>query len=531
MKHFLFVIPNAYNCRANKQEQRKCIPYGVLSIVTYVEHHCPGVRCDVLDLNLYNGWSRQLQALMDRLNSRAYDLVGISSMFSTVKYQTAQIAAELRKVPSVGYIVVGGIAASNSPETFFSEMPEIDAICCGEGEIPFLDLAKAVDFETVFRSHPAWLTREALASGKVGQPVYVANLDDIPRINYDKVPVTAYGSRIRDASGNYRQSLPIHTTRGCPYRCVFCCAGANHGHRVRAMSAQRVIADITALKIRYGIDKISIDDDQFLCLKDRAKQILHGLIPLQLELEFASGLNVSFIDDETAYLLGKAGAKTVVIAIESGSQRVLDEIIGKPLKLNDVPQCVDLLHQNGIRVDAFMIVGLPGETPEDLEQTKQFMRTANIDWYIINVAQPFPGSRLHEQCRQNGWLVHTDDNGNDQWSIEPHPGFAHQMQQLRYLLKIEMNYLNNYNLRKHDFQQALQIFKSTADVYPYHAISQYCVAVAYRELGDLTSAKLYFEQFLSALEHRPTWNTYVKDFALHTQLDAFLQEEYHGNVS
>ena len=531
MKHFLFVIPNAYNSRTHKQEQRKCIPYGVLSIATYVEHYCPAVQCDVLDLNLYDGWPQQRQVLLERLNTTAYDLVGISSMFSTVKAQTAQIAAEVRKNASVGYITVGGIAASNSPEMFFSEMPEIDAICCGEGEIPFLDLAMAESFEAVFRTHRGWLTKEALAAGKTPEPVYVADLDDIPVVNYDKVPVEAYGSRIRDDGGSYRQSLPIHTTRGCPYSCVFCCAGANHGRRVRAMSAQRVIEDITYLKEHYGIEKISIDDDQFLCLKDRAKQVLRGLVPLNLELEFASGLNVKFIDEEIASALRQAGAKTVVIAVESGSQRVLDEIIHKPLELCDVAQCVDWLHRYGIRVDAFIIVGLPGETPEDLEKTKQFMRTANIDWYIINVAQPYPGSQLYEQCSRNGWLLRSDENGNDRWSIEPEPGFAQRMQQLRYSLKVEMNYLNNYSLRNRDFGQALQIFKNTADVYPNHAISQYCVAMAYRGMENFAASKTYFERFLSALERRPAWNEYVKDFALHTHWNAFLQEAQNGNVS
>lgn len=531
MRRFLFIIPNAYNSRENKQERRKCIPYGVLSIVTYVEHHCANVQCDVLDLNLFDGWPLQRQVLMERLRTIRYDLVGISSMFSIVKEESRRLVREIYAAHAVSFIVLGGICPSNNPELFFDGLPELDAICCGEGEIPFRELAEAEDMETVFHTHPAWLTAEDMAGGKSGRAVYVTDLDDIPPIRYDKVPVKEYGSRIQDDHGGYRLALPIHTTRGCPYRCVFCCAGANHGRSVRAMSAQRVVDDIAAMKAQYGIDMISIDDDQFLFLNERAKQILTELIPLGLELEFASGLNVCHIDEEIAGLLKRAGANTVVIAIESGSQRVLNEVIHKPLKLNEVAQVAEWLHHNDIQVDAFMMVGLPEETEDDLELTRHFMRTAPVDWYIINVAQPYQGSKLYDQCLANGWLRQSRENGMLSWYIETEQGFADRMQKLRYQLKIEMNYLNNYNLRSGNYKKALSIFRKTADGHPNHAISQYCAAKACAGLGDLTTARYYFERYRTALQNKTVWKEYVQTYSLPTQIEVFLQEEQHGKLS
>lgn len=135
------------------------------------------------------------------------------------------------------------------------------------------------------------------------------------------------------------------------------------------MSPQRFVADVRAAVEKFGLTKIINDDDQALLRKDRTKVILAGLAELGLLLEFHSGLNVKFMDTELARLFKAAGLEIANLAIESGSERVLKEIIVTPMKAKDVHPAVKMLMENSLLVHCFFIFGFLGETEENCQAT------------------------------------------------------------------------------------------------------------------------------------------------------------------
>lgn len=524
-KFYLFIVPNYCSSPEDRTKQRKCIPYGVLSIITYIEANCDYLHCDVIDLNLCNTSKEEWELLEKQVKKKKYDLVAISVMFGNLETSVDVLSKWIRRNTDISRIVAGGIYASNMPANIFEAAPSIEAVCYGEGEIPFFDLTENFDDKDFFSRHPSWITKEDLLNGEKPTALPVTNLDDIPLIRYEKVDIKKYGSRIIGEDGRYEISLPIHTTRGCPYNCVFCCASANHGKKVRYMSSARVLQDLSEIKRKFDIKNISIDDDQFLFLKKRAYEILKELPKLQLKIEFASGLNVRHLDEKTAKLLKAAGVDTVVIAVESGSPYVLKHLMQKPLRLDEVCRCVELLHRNQLQVYAFFMIGMPGETQEDRKLTRLLMKTGKFDWCIINVVQPYRGSRLYDICKEKNILKIVESGGVQHEIIEPEEGFHKKMLELRYDMKIDVNYVNNWNLKSGNYEIAAELFRKQADRYKFHAISQYCTAVAYAGTGRMKLAEKYFVRYKKALEERPMWLKYVKEYGLSTDVKKWMIEQ------
>lgn len=102
--------------------------------------------------------------------------------------------------------------------------------------------------QKTINEHPSWLSAGDHRRGKIPKPTFLEDLDDIPPINYSLVDISKYSGRISSKDGIEKFTLPIHSTRGCPYNCIFCCSAANHGRRIRCMSAKRFIS-------RYMIEK------------------------------------------------------------------------------------------------------------------------------------------------------------------------------------------------------------------------------------------------------------------------------------
>ena len=158
--------------------------------------------------------------------------------------------------------------------------PALDAICKGEGELPLRDLLDADDPWEVIRTHRSWIARDELAKNKVPQHTFVENLDDIAPFDYKSINLDFYNNRSIDKqhAGKPKREMAIHTSRGCPFLCVFCSNPSLHGRDVRTMSIERVVSDVRRMKEEFGMTVLLLEDDHFFNDKDRAKQIflVHG---------------------------------------------------------------------------------------------------------------------------------------------------------------------------------------------------------------------------------------------------------------
>jgi radical SAM superfamily enzyme YgiQ (UPF0313 family) len=535
-ERILFIIPPYFDADDYVGNERAhvlpsfTIPYGILSLDAYLRAHCQvPVRVDILDLNLLlrqaveaGDVSNILETFSRSIEKRVHDvcpsIVGISALFNVSFQYMGQISAVARAAAPHALIVAGGGLPSAGFRQVLEHCPSIDAVCRGEGEIPLRDLIEADDRREVLERHPSWMTRRGIALGKIPAHTFVQNLDEIPMLDYGLVNLDDYNSRSIDKRyvGQPKREMAIHTSRGCPFLCVFCSNPSLHGAEVRAMSVTRVAAEVRRMKEQWGMTVLLIEDDHFFFDKARAKQVLRELIDLGVRVEFPNGIAVYAIDEEVASLFQQAGVSTVALAVESGSDYVLHRIIKKPLKTSLVKGKVELLRKYGVQSHVFIVLGLPGELDEHRQQTLDLLLDVGFDWVHVFCAVPILGSRLYDICVANGYLETNDvlDHVNTK-SVIRAPGVDPKaIQAYAYEMNLLVNFVHNYNLKIGRFDTAAKYFENVIGKYPDHALAYYALSRAYDGLGRGEEADRCRRRYRDIIERDAWWRERVRKYGL-----------------
>jgi len=522
-ERILFIIPPYFNIDDYLPGNNRSsvmppftIPYGILSLQAYMKAHCTTpVEIEIMDLNLpmrqaveANDTEGLLSHFDDMIAERVREfrptIAGISALFNISFRYIGDVARVVRHNAPDALIVAGGGLPSAAYQQVLEMCPAVDAICKGEGEIPLCDLVDAEDRSELLERHASWITRMGVTAGKIPGHTFVQNLDDIPMLEYGALNLDNYNSRSIDKryTGEKKREMAIHTSRGCPFKCVFCSNPSLHGHDVRAMSVERVASEVRRMKEEYGMTVLLIEDDHFFYDKARAKAVLRALVEMNVRIEFPNGVAVYAIDDEVAELFSKAGVSTVALAVESGSDYVLNKIIKKPLKTIMVKDKVKMLRAHGVQSHVFIVLGLPGELDEHRQQTLDLLLDVGFDWAHVFCAVPIFGSRLHEICVDKGYIEETNflDHVNTK-SVIRAPGVdPDEIERAAYQINLMVNFVHNYNLKAGNYETAKRYFENVVNKYPTHAFGHHALARAYEGLGQAEAAaecRRHFEEIVA----------------------------------
>ncbi|PWW02078.1 radical SAM superfamily enzyme YgiQ (UPF0313 family) [Hoeflea marina] len=527
MTRLLFVIPPYFNAADYIDKVRNAvlpaftIPYGILSMETYLKANCEtAVEMRLVDLNVTlkalveEGRAEHHEAifaaeLASILEDFKPDIVGVSALFnSSFRYIQSLVATVKAHDDSILTIAGGGLPSA-AHAMMLERCPGLDAICKGEGERPLQVLLDAEDRDLVLADHKSWVTREGVARGKVPAHDFIDNLDDIPQLNYGIVDLSHYNNRSIDKryATEPRREMAIHTSRGCPFLCVFCSNPSLHGRTVRFMSIDRVVEDVRRMRDEFGMTVLMVEDDHFFQDKERAKRLLAALADLGVRLEFPNGVAVYAIDEEVAELFAKAGVSAVALAVESGSDHVLNNIIKKPLKKKLIKPAVEALRKFGVRSHVFIVAGLPGEEDEHRQETLEMLLDNGFDWTHVYLAIPIYGSRLYDICVENGYLESAD---NDDFvatkTVLKIPGQdPKKLEAYAYETQLRVNFIENYNMRTGRYDVAIPYMKNVCDKYPDHALGHYYLARCYAASGEQELAVSHAATALEIFERDPWW--------------------------
>jgi anaerobic magnesium-protoporphyrin IX monomethyl ester cyclase len=205
------------------------------------------------------------------------------------------------------------------------------------------------------------------------------------------------------------------TSRGCPFECAFCSARSTWGRRVRLRSAENVVAEIRDICHRYKTREIWFWDDSFTVNRSNVLELCHKIVEQRLDISWGCTTRVDTVDDELLDMMRKSGCQMIEFGIESGSERML-KLMKKNITLNQVREAVSLVKKHGIDWKAFFMVGVPGETRIDIEQTKRLMEELDPRGIVLSVFTPYPGSELYDTAVKAGLVPAKPD-----WSR-----FSHQ---------------------------------------------------------------------------------------------------------
>jgi len=218
--------------------------------------------------------------------------------------------------------------------------------------------------------------------------------------------------------------VSLYTGRGCRSKCTFCLWPQTvGGHRYRTRSVGHVVDEI-ALATRYfpQVKEYFFDDDTFTDDLPRAEAIARGLGTLGVTWSCNAKANVPY---RTLKVLKDNGLRLLLVGYESGNQDVLNNI-KKGVRLDVARRFTANARALGIRIHGTFILGLPGETPETVQNTIRFAQDLDVDTIQVSMAAPYPGTALHRQALDNGWLAGTTlvDESGLQTSVLSYPHFS-----------------------------------------------------------------------------------------------------------
>lgn len=300
--------------------------------------------------------------------------------------------------------IIGGPHATVAAEKVIKNK-EIDFVFRGEGEFSF-----SLFLEQYNNPHPDFSKVKGLAyKNKNGEYIFneisrIKDLDSIKIPDYDVINLNRY---IEKGYGRWYQNskkrcAPIFTTRGCPYRCTFCAVPLVSGSILRKHSTEYMISWIKVLYTKYDIRGFAVFDDNFTFDIEYAKTLCKEVIKLgykDVEFNSPNGIRMQRSNVELWDLMRRAGWRRIVVAPESGSIRILKSM-KKDLEPKDVIRITKDIKKAGLKVHGFFIMGFPGETIDDLDQTKFLIRKCKFDGISITKFQPFPGTPIYNELLQ-----------------------------------------------------------------------------------------------------------------------------------
>jgi anaerobic magnesium-protoporphyrin IX monomethyl ester cyclase len=360
--------------------------------------------------NLGNGlvkYGMTYQGIGDRIADFSPDLIGLTCLYSSQMPFVRKICQIAKGLNPKIITIIGGTHPTFLPREILGEK-SIDFIIISEGEGTLTSLLERLD------RGQDYADLDGIAFKRGGQiqvnpkKSYIEDLNQLPFPAWELLPMDKY-SRINIPMGGISKSrywAPIITSRGCTAKCIFCSSAKFWGNRYRTRSVENVLSEIELLIKDYKIKEIQFCDDNLILDKERAKKIFQGIIERGLKIFWntPNGIALWRLDEELLKLMKASGCYELDLAIESGDQEVLSKIIKKPLNLARAESLTKSIHKLKIRTHSFFIVGFPGETKEQIRRTFSFARKLRLTSAGFYIANPLPGSRLYEICKERGYL-------------------------------------------------------------------------------------------------------------------------------
>jgi radical SAM superfamily enzyme YgiQ (UPF0313 family) len=240
------------------------------------------------------------------------------------------------------------------------------------------------------------------------------DISNLPIPAYDLLEMNKYFKfwHLLDSIDPKIKGTSIITSRGCPYNCSFCQPVLEKifGKGVRSRTVKSVIEELKYLKEKYSIQGVFFHDDTFTVRRRWVMDFCKALERENLELLWGINSRVDLLDEELLRVMYKAGLRVMHLGVETGSQRVSDEIYNKGIDLSKVPKTIETAEKIGISCLCFFMIGAPGETIKEINQTIKFARSLNCSEITATIATPLPGTYLYEKTKTN--YAVTDDFSN-----------------------------------------------------------------------------------------------------------------------
>lgn len=341
---------------------RAFVPLGLLYVAGMVRHL--GHNIEILDLLGNSEYMKSLEGVHG-------DVFGMAA--TTPQYPVAvAIMQQLKDKNPHAKFIIGGSHVTLKPQAALQD--GFDIVMLGEGE-------NAIKM----------ILNQLSESGKcdpIVQAPYIENLDEIPYPARDLIDIKSYGYEFEPG----HRATTIMTSRGCPWQCSFCAKDV-FGKTLRFRSPENVVGELKEVISQFGIRDFLFLDDVMTLNRKRIEKMLELMEPLNINWRCYS--RVDTLDRELLIKMKRAGCKEIGSGVESGSQKILDSVRKGSTVLQNT-KVARLCKEVGIVFNAFIMIGLPGESYETVMETKRWFEEVLPEKFGYNIFSPYQGTDIFQ---------------------------------------------------------------------------------------------------------------------------------------
>lgn len=356
------------------------IPLGIAYLAAYLRTRGHVIRA--IDTSLYSDEADIFEAI-DAEHSDAYGLSAMTPYFPLA----GRIAAHIRQTRPLARIAWGGPHATIRPGDVLDN-GLADYVVTGEGEQAFAEL-----LERMGCGGEAGTAQSCdLQVDRVVQGTHDIDLDSLPFPARNLFPVDRY------ISHPHPKKLHLITSRGCPFNCTYCQPTLDRifGKRFRQRSPSNVLEEIQMLTRDYGVREYSFQDDTLTVNRPFFIEFCELLIRSNADIRWKFNVRADTVDEGMLRLSARAGAREIAVGVESGDEQVRNKTYRKGVSRQDIVNCFRWARRHGISTSAYIMVGAPGETIDDISRTVTLVKEIKPDLFQLSKTTPLPGTQLYD---------------------------------------------------------------------------------------------------------------------------------------
>ena len=347
------------------------------------------------------------------------NIVGITNSFRENEQETIRSIEIIRRVLPDAVIVVGGANANAEPDKFLMNSNSSHYVALGDGEKPLLGIINILLGNADRHDVPGLVFLENGKVSRSAQQEAVYDLDEYGKHDYSLLKMERYFryekngvmARSKFQYGGSDRVVSLATTRGCPYKCTFCSIHIHAGRKLRRYSEKYIVDEIEDLVNNFNVKHIHFEDDNLTLDKTRFIRVFNSIRDkgIRFTWDTPNGIFANTLDDQMAKTMLSSGVTYLIFGVESGDQRVLDEVVKKqPLTIEKVENAFKIAKKHKIDSHAFYIIGFPEEKLYEIRRTLYFAVKHLLIHGIVPhlaIARADPGTELYNEAIAKDVLV------------------------------------------------------------------------------------------------------------------------------
>jgi len=348
-------------------------------------------------LAMQRGWDVEIvyeeMQIIDFSRIESSDLVGISTITSTAP-RAYMIADKIRQMGIP--VIMGGPHVSFQTE---EALGHADFVIRGEGEKALMAFFDSWEGKKDYASVPNLSFKK---NGNIVHNPLVPNTSDLDHLPFPDLKQLNYNPK---RIAGYR-TIPIQTSRGCPFDCAFCSVTSMFGKRYRFRSTQNIIEELRLYNEKKNI--IFFYDDNFAANPKHTKELLHAMIEENFKFKWSTQVRADVAKDlELVKLMQKAGCHTLYIGFESVNPKSLKEM-KKKQTVEEITQAVKVLRRHKIHIHGMFVYGFDEDDWKTVKKTVKFAKKTKLTSSQFLILTPLPGSEFFNKVVKQGRILLTD---------------------------------------------------------------------------------------------------------------------------